>query len=271
MRTGFALNFALKSLNHEAPIYFNYIPMNTIAIKLAALILLLSQFCPSLHANVVLWSKEFPAAASGRDGKYNVRVGQDGSVIVVDGPANTTSAKWYSRSGDLIKEFNIVPFYGYGVRYVSQHEVILIGKPLNEESKTNKIIDIYQLNSSKQLINTRLSTSVVASLSGMELFTYPYLAEWDELEGGGYKLTLRDLTLPEVYTVLGDAAIGVHGKNLRVRWKTVANTKYKVQRSTDTETWTDYTEIIDGNGATMVVSIPVDVNSGKVFARVIKL
>jgi hypothetical protein len=236
--------------------------MKITAIKVAVSLFLLLQISSVLHANVVLWTKTIPAATTGINGNYLVRVGQDGSVVVVDGYSNTTSAKWYNRKGVLIKAFNINPFSGNAVKYVSQHEILISG---------SGVTDIYQLNASNQLINTRLSTSVSGPHVSEVFFTYPYLLEWKDLEGGGHELTLRDLTLPEVYTVLGGAVIGIHGSNLQVRWKTVANTKYKVQKSTDINTWTDYTEIIDGNGATMVVNIPVDGNSGSVYARVIKL
>ncbi|ADE53596.1 hypothetical protein [Coraliomargarita akajimensis] len=236
--------------------------------KLTILLLFAAQAASILHANVELWSITLPPASYGDEGHYLVRVGQDGSVIVVDGYMNATSAKWYNRSGDLIKEFDIEPFYGYGVTYVSQHEVVLSGRSL---TTANNITDLYQLNAGNQLINTRKLISIATSHSSHVKFHYPYFVEWIELEGGGYKLTLMDLTLPEVFSVIGDAVIGVHGSNLKVRWKTVANTKYKVQSSTDLETWSDYTEIIDGNGSTMIVNIPLDESVDSKYARVIKL
>ena len=123
------------------------------------------------------------------------------------------------------------------------------------------------------MVSSRYSgaDAFLAGGSTMVSFKYPYWLQKEDLDGGGVRLTLSDLTLADVLEVVGDAVIGVHGNNLKVRWKTVANTKYKVQKSSDLETWEDYTEIIDGNGATMIVNIALSDTTTSMYARVIKL
>lgn len=253
--------------------------MNKIAT--IALCLVLSVFASSLtvNANTELWTKTFDAPVNGES--YLISVGLDGSVALVDSirrldrtideyVGESKNVLLYDRYGDLVQEFEITPFGGNVINYVSQHEIIISGYTMDQ---SERVTDLHQLNSGGQMVSTRYTGEDAFVYGGSSTYTfkYPYWLKLEYLEGGGVQITLSDLTLADVLEVVGDAVIGVHGRNLKVRWKTVANTKYKVQSSVDLETWTDYTEIIDGNGATMVVNIPLSDTEDSMYARVVKL
>lgn len=105
---------------------------------------------------------------------------------------------------------------------------------------------------------------------------YPYLLSVSYVEGaqfsgeGTHTLRFYDLTSTAALKIVGDTVIGVHGSNLKVRWKTIAEAKYRVQISNDLTNWTDYTEIMDGNGSTMIVNVPLSEHSESVYARVVQ-
>ena len=82
------------------------------------------------NANTELWTKTFEAPENGDS--YLIAVGQDGSVALVDAyrrrdrsvtpnvyVGESKSVQLYSRSGDLVKEFDIVSFGVYAINYVS--------------------------------------------------------------------------------------------------------------------------------------------------------
>lgn len=232
-------------------------------------------------ANTELWTKTFEPPENGES--YIISVGLDGSVALVDSyrrldrsvspsvyVGESKSVQLYDRFGNLVKEFEIEPFGGAVINYVSQHEVIISGRTLDQ---VKKITDLHQLNSNGEIVSRRFTDydAFVSGGTNVKTFEYPYWLKREILEDGELRLTLNDLTLADVLEVVGDAVIGVHGNNLKVRWRTIANTKYKVQKSSDLETWEDYTEIIDGNGATMIVNIPLSDTTSSMFARVVKL
>lgn len=106
---------------------------------------------------------------------------------------------------------------------------------------------------------------------GTDPLSYPYYLERKRFEDGTVEYTLFDLTNQNTLSIVGDAVIGVHGNNLKVRWKSVANAKYKVQYSVDLDSWIDYTEVMDGTGATLIVNVPIEEGASSLYARVVKL
>ncbi|WP_269523006.1 hypothetical protein [Coraliomargarita parva] len=225
------------------------------------LILALLTFCIHSNAATTIWSKEFPAAQHGDDpDDYAVMVGQDGSVGIMDAYGNGRKVNWYDRSGTLIQEF-LTDSALSGFIYISQHELVIQG------SETH----LYQLDDTGELGHTVTNSRVSVFLTSFSGFNYPYLLEKKLGPDNQYQLTLYDLTNENYLNIVGDAVIGVHGKNLKVQWKTLSNASYKVQTSTDLTEWTDYTGTINGTGGTQVIMIPFSESSDQTYARVVKL
>jgi hypothetical protein len=211
-----------------------------------------------------LWTKAFTAEFAPQGGLRDM-VGSDGTVVIVDGAAFSVSGihkiYWIDRSGEMLAE--IVPpssDFPNTPYYVSRDELMLSGRG----------IALYQFVRHGQLELTRLGGGPTAYFPTSPL-SYPYYLERRRLEDDAMEYTLYDLTSPRSLTIVGNAVIGIHGKNLKVRWKSVVNAKYKVQYSLDLETWIDYTEVMDGTGATLIVSIPIDEEASSFYARVVKL
>ncbi len=176
-------------------------------------------------------------------------------------PRTSGQIYWIDRSGTVLRE--LVPpssDFPHTPHYVSRDELMLGGRGMA----------LYQFVRHDQLELTRLDCGPSVHAPSAPL-SYPYYLERKTLEDGSVEFTLFDLPNPNTLTIVGDAVIGIHGKNLRVRWKSVVNAKYKVQYSPDLDTWIDYTEVMDGTGATLIVSIPLDEESDSLYARVLKL
>ncbi len=168
---------------------------------------------------------------------------------------------WIDRSGTVLRELEPPSSdFPHTPHYVSRDELMLGGRGMA----------LYQFVRHDQLELTRLEGGPVAHMSSAPL-SYPYYLERKTLEDGSREFTLLDLTNPDTLDIVGDAVIGIHGKNLKVRWKSVVNAKYKVQYSLDLDTWIDYTEVMDGTGATIIVNIPLDEEADSIYARVLKL
>lgn len=193
---------------------------------------------------------------------FSFKVGSDGTVAIVDGAiSDVRKIYWIDRSGTVLREL-IPPSqeFPHTPHYVSRDEIMLGGGGMA----------LYQFVRHDQLELTRLGGGPTMHASAAPL-SYPYYLERKALADGGVEFTLFDLTNPNTLAIVGDAVIGVHGKNLKVRWKSLVNAKYKVQYSSDLEIWTDYTEVLDGTGATLIVSIPIEEDAGSLYARVVKL
>jgi len=229
-------------------------------ISVWAALTIASLLAPSACAISVLWTKTLTA----ENGTFNIMVGGDGSVALSDAYRNAKKIYWYDRSGALIQMLTPENSDVRGFVYVSKDEVIT----------TYRRADLQFAMELFQLVNGQIQKSDVISTLGLISnefkFSYPYLLE-SKVTGSTYELTLYDLTSSVAPTVVGDAVIGIHGKNLQVRWKSLSTAKYKVQTSTDLVTWTDYTDILDGTGSTLVISIPLPDTSPALYARVIKL
>jgi len=215
----------------------------------------------SAHASAVtaLWTKELTP-----EGGFRFLVGSDGSVAIVDWitvDKEVSKIYWIDRSGTVLGE--LVPPYPdfpHTPHYVSRDELMLGGRGMA----------LYQFVKYDQLELTRLEGGPSAH-AGAAPLSYPYYLERKNLDNGSTEFTLFDLTNPNTLSIVGDAVIGIHGKNLKVRWKSLVNAKYKVQYSLDLETWIDYTEVMDGTGATIIVNIPIDEQTDAMYARVLKL
>ena len=196
--------------------------------------------------------------------KFAFAVGSDGSVGIADAYQNTQKIYWYDRSGALL--YTLIPNNKnvYGIIYVSKDELITQYK--NADLKM--AMELFQAVNG-QVDKTEVITSV-GIVSNEYKFSYPYLLE-STVTGTTYEFTLYDMTSSVAPTVVGDAVIGIQGKNLQVRWKTLSTEKYKVQSSTDLSTWTDYSDVLNGTGSTIVVSIPLSDSSNALYARVVKL
>lgn len=222
---------------------------------------LLILFSLSVQASAVtiLWTKVLTPEIGFRD-----MVGSDGTVVLVDGhpsPADVRKIYWIDRSGTVLRE--LVPpssDFPHTPHYVSRDEMMLGGGGMA----------LYQFVKHDQLELTRLGGGPIMHSSAAPL-SYPYYLERKRLEDGSVEFTLFDLTNPNSLTIVGDAVVGVSGKNLKVRWKSVVNAKYKVQYSFDLDTWIDYTEVMDGTGATLIVNVPIDEEAASLYARVLKL
>lgn len=229
----------------------------------------------SALAGTVLWTKEIASI-----GKYSYwRVGSDGSVAIVQQKSTSGIIRdlekihWYARDGSEIAAVTSTFSFVYGPVYVSSDELAVFSR-FDPNISNNDRLEVFQVVASGAVENT----NVVAD-SGPYTpvsLSFPYILNAEILVENAdgskdYRFTLIDLTNVNTLKVVGDAVIGIQGSNLKVRWKTIANTKYKVQSSIDLNTWTDYTEIIDGNGSTMIVNIPIDSESGSIYARVVKL
>jgi hypothetical protein len=228
----------------------------TVGTFVAALFFLPSAYCTSL-----LWTKSI-TPASGASLAFSI--GADGTVAIADAYRNTTQIFWYDRSGALLQTLLPKNANVYGFVYVSKDEVITMyrGADLEFRMELFQVID-------QQLEQTTFA-SALNSVSSEYKFSYPYILV-SKVTDGTYELKLYDLTSSIAPTVIGDAVIGIQGKNLQVRWKSLATAKYKTQTSTDLVTWTDYTDVLSGTGSTIVISIPLSETSGTLYARVVKL
>jgi hypothetical protein len=209
-------------------------------------------------AVTILWTKVLTPEEGFQD-----RVGSDGTVAIVDGSSSKNVKKiyWIDRSGAMLREMvPPSPEFPFTPHFVSRDELMLGGGGMA----------LYQFVKHDQLELTRLAGGPTVHF-GTAPLSYPYYLERKRLEDGSVEFTLFDLTNPNSLTIVGDAVIGFHGKNLKVRWKSVVNAKYKVQYSPDLETWIDYTEVMDGTGATLIVNIPIDEEATSLYARVVKL
>jgi hypothetical protein len=166
----------------------------------------------SVQASAVtaLWTKVLTPETSFRD-----LVGSDGTVAIVDGTTTTNVKRiyWIDRSGTILRE--LVPpssDFPYNPHFVSRDELMLGGGGMA----------LYQFVKHDQLELTRLAGGPTLHL-GTAPLSYPYYLERNRLEDGSFAFTLFDLTNPNSLTIVGDTVIGVHGKNLKVRWKSVVN------------------------------------------------
>lgn len=217
------------------------------------------------RANSVLWEKTLliENAAS-----PVVRVGHDGSVAIVDGARNARKIHWFDRQGNTIA--TPVPLQSdlRILLYVSKDEVVSSYWYQNELGTTSSAMELFQLNTNGQVEQKIVSAS--ASGVSSHYLEYPYLLESTSV-GNVFSYKLLDLTSSTAPTIVGDAVVGVSGKNLKVRWKSLSTAKYKVQTSVDLVTWGDHTDILDGTGATIIVNVPMDDISTTLYARVVKL
>lgn len=229
-------------------------------------------------AGTELWTKNILNV-----GNYSYwRVGSDGSVVIVQQKPNLQNSSfnqldkilWIARDGSVLAPVPTLFTHVRGPVYVSHDQMAIWVKDESVGKEEEDKLELFQFNASgaleKTLITGRTDTYITFALS------FPYLLNATIIKNNGdgssdYKFTLLDLTNTNTLKVVGDAVIGIQGKNLKVRWKTIANAKYKVQSSIDLINWTDYTEIIDGNGSTMVVNIPANDSTDSIFARVILL
>ena len=213
------------------------------------------------HAMGLLWTKTI-AVENGA--KIAFALGADGTVAVADAYLNAQKIYWYDRSGTLLQTVVPTNSYVYGFVYVSKDEVITQYRTAD----LKMAMELFQVVDGQ--VGRAEVRSELGSISNEYKFSYPYLLE-SKVSGSSYELKLYDLTSSVAPAVVGDAIIGVHGKNLQVRWKSLSTANYKVQTSTDLVTWTDYTDVLNGTGSTLVISVPLSDDSSAQYARVIKL
>lgn len=183
-------------------------------------------------------------------------VGKDGAVALADGH----EIAWYNREGALLTNTACSSTVrGFG--YLTKDEILAI-------VGTN--VEIFQWNSDGSLRTVTMPSPFIMFTDAIK-FDYPYILSVSGIDTGHVKVELRDLSNYSQPTLVGDVVIGIFGQNLKVRWKTIINAKYRVQISTDLQAWENYTDIIDGTGSTKVINIPLDESSGSLYARVIRL
>lgn len=230
---------------------------------------------PFSIAGTVLWTKNI--ANIGNSSYW--RVGSDGAVAIVQQKPTTGNVRdlekihWYARDGSEIAAPISTFTYVYGPVYVSKDELAVFSR-FQPEVNNDYRLEVFQVVASNAVENTIVNADN-GPYTSFNL-NFPYLLNSEVLKDNGngskdYRFTLIDLTNANTLEIVGDAVIGIQGNNLKVRWKTIANAKYKVQISANLITWSDYTEIIDGNGSTMIVNIPVDNKDAGIYARVAKL
>lgn len=245
----------------------------------------------TVRAETLLWTKEITTTLEwGKFATVYGKVGADGSCAFLfateDAFSDVQNVNWLDRFGSPITDVDLIAdsldrFMGF--EYVSNQELILgFNDIIWQAGPTNngEFLELIQESSDGQFEQKTITLALRHGILESVFLNYPYLLVYSEvgeyLEAENqyrqiHTFEFYDLTNENAVKVVGDAVIGIHGSNLKVRWKTVANAKYKVQSSTDLEIWSDYTEILDGNGSTMVVNIPLDEDSDKIFARVVKL
>lgn len=242
--------------------------------SVVSIILFVVGFLPTAFAETVLWTRTIENMQRAGD----FMVGSDGSVALVDlenkflasDPDSVRSIYWYSRSGTEIATLTCDFTKFWSVVYVSERELILNGAYDGERK-----LMLFQFNGMESL-ETRVLDATGFTDNTVVRLSYPYYVKRALVEDNGdgtmdQSYTLIDLTSENSLRVVGDASIGVHGPNLQVRWKTLVNAKYQVQKSTDLQTWVDDGAILDGNGSTIVVSIPLPADADTLYARVLKL
>lgn len=207
----------------------------------------------SSQAKTLLWSIEHPLTNST---SLVYAVGKDGAVALADGP----EVSWYNREGIFLTNTTCsTTVSGFG--YLTKDEVLAV---------CGSNTEIFQWEDDGSLKKSTMASPFTLIDSSIE-FEYPYILTTSKLNPNLVQVELYDLSNFSAPTIVGDAVIGVFGKNLKVRWKTIMNAKYKVQTSTDLATWADYTDILDGTGSTKVVNIPLDENNDALYARVVRL
>jgi hypothetical protein len=223
-------------------------------------ILWLLAFTPlvGLPQNLV-WTKTLNLA----DSLDALTVGQDGSVAIAAGSAPIL---WYDRAGVLIGTPTNSNDTARQIEYLTKDTLITI-------TCTGASNDVFHLEEDSSVTRTTIPDLYHIGMftrPSVHPFNYPYFIQYS----GAYtnfQVQLFDLTSPSAPRIVGDAVIGIHGKNLQIKWKTVLCGKYIVQTSTDLTNWTDYTGVLDGTGSSIVVNVPIDEKSDSIFARVLKL
>lgn len=219
-------------------------------LAIAALFIILAT---QSHATNLLWSTTYTLKNAS---SLVYAVGKDGAVALADGP----EIAWYNREGTLLTNAACSSTVrGFG--YLTKDEILAI-------VGTN--VEIFQWNNDGSLRTVTMPNPFTMFTNEIK-FDYPYILSVSGIEAGLLKVELRDLSNFSAPTLVGDVVIGVFGQNLKVRWKTIFNAKYRVQISTDLQTWENYTDIIDGTGSTKIINIPLDENSNSLYARVIRL
>jgi len=183
-------------------------------------------------------------------------VGKDGAVALADGHEVT----WYNREGALLTN-TVCSAAVRGFGYLTKDEILAI---------VGSNVEIFQWNDDGSLKTATMANPFTLIDSGIK-FDYPYILSVSTINPELVKVELRDLSNYSAPSIVGDVVIGVYGQNLKVRWKTIMNAKYRVQISTDLQTWDNYTDIIDGTGSSKVINIPLDEGSPTLYARVIRL
>ena len=189
-------------------------------------------------------------------------VGQDGSVAIAAG----STILWYDRSGALIGIPTNSDVAARQIEYLSRDTLITI-------TCTGASNDVFHLEEDSSITRTTIPDLYHIGMftrPSVHPFNYPYFIQYS----GAYtnlQVQLFDLTSPSAPKIVGDALIGIHGKNLQIKWKAVLGGKYIVQTSTDLTNWTDYTGVLDGTGSSLVVNVPIDEKYDSLYARVVKL
>lgn len=207
----------------------------------------------------LIWSKTLNLAGS----LNAITVGEDGAVAISSG---SSPILWYDRSGALIATPTNSNVSARSIEYLNENTLITI----TSSGSSNDIFCLEEDSSVSRTTIPDLYKHTIYTTPSLNTFNYPY---YIQTSGSytNYQVQLFDLTSSFSPKIVGDAVIGVHGSNLKVRWKSLMNSKYKVQTSTDLTTWTDYTDVLDGTGSTLIINIPLDENSDSLYARVVKL
>lgn len=214
------------------------------------------------NAKTLLWEKTIVATNS-LSTQLEFAVGEDGSAVIADGRGNANTIKLFDRGGALIADLPLSDPGLTGFLYVSKNEVLAEWWKIEDGYR----MDLFHISEDNGVTREVMLQSPHRSLTA---FNYPYLMEVSN-SNSTYECKFYDLSDYGSPRVVGDAVIGVFGRNLKVRWKTLMNAKYRVQTSTDMVSWTDYTDIIDGTGSTVIVNVPLDENSDSLYVRVIRL
>lgn len=216
-----------------------------------------------------LWTKTFENHKLIRS-----RVGTDGAAAIVhyerpSGSANKVlKVYWLDRNGNEIA--TVTPQHDeiWEATYVSQDELVLWMR--------NDTLELFQKNDFNYVNHRVLKGRGEDTYVSDVVFNYPYALDQSETIDNGdgtfdYTFTFLDLTDQSNLQLVGDTFMGIFGNNLVIRWKTLPNTKYRVQYSMNLTTWINYSEIIDGNGASMGINIPIEQGVTTIYGRVVKL
>ncbi len=214
----------------------------------------------TVHSATILWTKDLP------DGNYIYEVGSDGSVAITTWESSESSVLyWYDYSGELIAELDRSqsPFVE-SIRHVSERDLLYEGRDAeynrftvsasldeNDESDEVKIHHDFTGNRNPTVMAFPFFLSRVTGQSDVATFTLWLIADQPDI------------------SVVGDIVTGASEDTLHIRWTTEPRAIYKIQVSGDLETWTDYTDEIQGDGTTKFEDIPITEESQ--FARVVQL